>query len=345
MAKRKLVVFTGAGFSKAIASGVPTTKDFYDKHISVDYENGASAMRHMDYLKSLLGEDMDIETIAQEADAIRSSISRLSRSKDYIRVHGSGYDTGDRQSSEIQENLTEALDYLNNLALDKLDCTSLIDMGKGVQKNIKLTRAFLSDLRSKFSFRVFSTNYDNLFRYMQDDPNYYLERKAGALNVVNIDKLGNRGDPCPYIPLKGMLDWVRGAGDLITQGKRHYNSPDDSVIMQFQHIHDPEDHPYREFYKEFEEDLAASDIWLFIGFSFRDRYINRLIRKHRHPHGTVVVITKLDDKGEINSFNERVNKLLSGSSAGDPQPTVHSMHEGFDIKSQASARELLYTAF
>ena len=340
MTKKRLLVFTGAGFSKSIADGIPTTKDLYDKHI-VDNPNVVA----IDYFNALLGGEVDIETLARKMRNVEVSASHLSRPDDYIRMHGLGYDTGDMVSSMLRENLSKALDYINDLALEKLDCTSLDSLGRGVQKNIRQTKKFLNDLCEKFDFNIFTTNYDNLIRHIQDDRDYYLENKEGlSLPTVNIAKLVNAGKSYSYIPLKGMLDW-RQEGDSIVQGYRRNNGIDDAVIMQFQNVFDSKDSPHKEFYEKFDKDLSTAELLLFVGFSFRDRYINDLLKEHSSSFRRVITVTKLSDKNEIDKFKKLTESIFSGSESGGFRTRIHNMHGGFDVGAQAKILKTLKVTF
>ncbi|MYB40378.1 hypothetical protein F4X86_03900 [Candidatus Saccharibacteria bacterium] len=324
----KLLLFTGAGFSHSIASSLLTTPDFYEKHIK-----GNDGVRYHDYLKTLLGDNMDAENFAQRMYRIARALGELARDnegdREYISLRVTGHSTGDLCIQDFRKEILEDLKYINSTVLHELDCRSLTP---DAEKKVADCQEFLKKLNLKFNFNIFSTNYDNLIRHINEkNHGYYLCRKNGTLGVVDKDKLVNEGVPYSYIPLKGMLDWRR-QGDLIVQGLEFKNDLADSVILPLEYtaVIGNNQEPHSTFYSRLEEELRSAGFWVFIGFSFRDLYINSMIRRVASSSSPtkILIITKIGNEEEYKKFQKDRGVIFSNC----VNPVW--MNEGFDKKSQ-----------
>ena len=323
--EKRLLIFTGAGFSKSIDDSLLTTKELYDQHITE-----ANGISHLPLISYWLGKDnLDVEAIAQKYRNVAGAFTTLSdqsyTDSTEIIVSAPGYQSNNVPPMNIAKQCRESMTRLNEIVIDKLDRQTL---SKIAQDNVKRCETFLKALGTKYTFDIFSTNYDNLIRHIQDDNhNHYLEKETGALNVININKLINEGSPYSYIPLKGMVDWRREEGKLI-QSKQHVNNIADSIIMPLEQTWAPDQEPHKTMYNKFESEAALADALLFIGFSFRDRYINDVLTAKTNSSQKIIVLTKFDSDA-FDQFKTMTHTRIFKKFAKNSKNLIYK-NEGFD---------------
>ena len=306
LAKEKLLIFTGAGFSNALVGKMFTTQGFYRRL----REDGANEWPHLAYFSGLINERTDVETLAREISAAKHAVNVLApKLGDYIAIRRStGSSVADTSSQKLSAGFQEMLDRINSKVIHELDCTKISTKDAD---NINSLKDFLRKLEQMFSFNIFTTNYDNLMReHVLFNKNYYLEYKDNTSNVVNMDKLVDEGKPYSYIPLKGMLDWQRLDGDAVIEKHSFENDIQKSIIMSLEETGEPSGYPHDFLYDKFKEDLIEAERLLFIGFSFRDKPINNIIKNQKLKAKTACIVTLDSEPEQLKKFKEHLGGIF-----------------------------------
>lgn len=307
MAERKLLLFTGAGFSKAVHAGLPTTLELYKSIVE-----GGPSIPYSHYIESLLQTPIDIEVFARRIGRTIKALELLSRDgegeAEHVRHNTGSYSLDEaRTILQHKEALRASLENVNKRALKELNCRTLDNKASKLVADCK---KLIVQLNENFTLKMYSTNYDNLIRYIHPEPEYYLDNNAVARKIVNVDKLinGNSNSVAyPYIPLKGMLDWTR-EGDKIIEGLDFGSAASTSVILPFEYIEEPTASPFNGFYNAFREDVRHAQYMAFIGFSFRDEFINELLKGYSGSCQKIVIVTKRQE--DYAEWQKRVKRLF-----------------------------------
>ena len=327
-AKKTLLIFTGAGFSKALNKKFPTTADIYNKLKS----NKNNEIRNLNYFEGYFQTKIpDIEVLAkmisnhskqtrQLASKLSGLLKYLSKLDDYSGNHRNfpisiNSITAMRDHAKsLNTDWDESLQYIHKQILQLL---FQIPVKQKAQTSSKI---FIKELKEHCDeLNIFSTNYDKAIRLIQDDTRYYL----GDDNAVNLDKIidakWNKNGYC-YIPLKGMLDWRLAPGS-----KEIFQTPEkdktiatiqDSAVMALQNTSGFQKLPHRHLYETFQKKLAEAEYLLFIGYSFRDAAINDAIVKmiNLAKIKSIVIVhqelgkTQQEREKKERSFKKRIQK-------------------------------------
>lgn len=327
--KPKLILFLGAGFSASIYEKLLTTQEFYQEVIQTsDY----AKENPFHYVDQFLGRgDRDAEMFARRIKDIRSSISALAvRDNDQLRL------TASDNSYAISGSVEDHLRYFNNFLqhithkmLEQLDCTNI---PPEISNKIKSITKFLIKLTSKFDLNIVTTNYDNLFNHILNSPRYYLGKDH---KTIDIQKLINEGDPCSYIPLKGVVGW-----NYVDSTKLMEHNPLDlnlnqAFMIPFEWSSPPEKHPHGDthkiLYDKFDTCLKESSLFLSIGFSFRDDDINSRIQKHNFDR--VIIVTKTQDADQNRQFENKIKSAVF-SHRRQKKKDIRFLSDGFNTKTE-----------
>ena len=278
--QKSLLIFTGAGFSKALNPEFPLTNEIYDRI--------RDEITNLDYFKYYYEGDnqaeiRDVEVLAHvlnnHAQPIKQSLHILSKCIEYSHlkkrdVFNDGIkDTGHAMKCllPIQRVCEANLKYIHEQVL-----TPLFTTEPQPDTTTKVKEIIAQLIKKKFRLNIFSTNYDRAIRPILKDKDYYL-----VDGEVRLDLLFNPNNPngyC-YIPLKGMLDWkLADDGITIYQMPKFESKIENAAVMPLQDTSGFEKLPHKRLYDKFKEELGKADYLLFIGYSFRDEAINEAIR-------------------------------------------------------------------
>ena len=298
--RKRLVILTGAGFSRSVSKRFFTTQEFHSKY--AEKLDPGNWLRYIEGLvrKEQGGTEADVGLDAEVlSKKLRQVIDAWNTVMPYpeanIRI-----DSGTQLASytfnvpaqKLRSDLSGFLAGIRNAVLRDLR----FDVLKPEEmKKVNDIRNFINNLHKEYDLNIFSTNYDTLIReiYGTAQSGYYLDGKQ-----IIIERLLNNGKPFSYIPLKGMVDWRRSKDreDLFIEGSDWDNDSKDHIFMPFEDEATPNKNPHNKFYAKFTEDLSDQNtkVMLFIGFSFRDDYIKNLITNHLTPKHRVMVVVQDD---------------------------------------------------
>ena len=319
--KRRLLIFTGAGFSNSLSPKFFTTQGFYD----VLKEGKEGFLEHLGYIEGRLdseSRDKNAESLAQKISQIIYSLKMLANEHERIMVSGAAAPLNNDSSKNraaLENQFISLRRHINEIVLKHLGQ----NLNQKERKHATEVRDFFYKLAEQFNLNIFSTNYDKLIKYLHDLYGYHLE---GPDNIVNPNKLMQDGKPFSYIPLKGMLDWREDEDDpgIIKEGLDLRHTYENIITMPLEDRSAPSREPFKSFYQFFGKQLESASHLLFIGFAFNDIHINPLINNHSASYKKVVVVT-LDSTEGLQKFKARLKRYVF-SNCSD----VHYMRKGFD---------------
>ena len=356
--KEEILIFTGAGFSKAMSPDFPTTAEMYDKIFAKydpDLNDGVVheifsrynlRADNFNYLKIKTLDDLDNQVSRSHAKATPSNLTaeafmqRLQKTQNSIKelmTSGGNFSFRGKDSSySMGGNCDDYLDFLqefmhniNKAVYKQLDCRKWELAERGQE-----CRQFLENIQSSYSVTIFSTNYDNFFKrkvYSPEEWRYYLKPDE---ETVDLSKFLTQAKPFTYVPLKGILEWFRYGNNEIRESSQHADT-DLPLTISLEHVGQPEVKvgEFKSFYEHFESRISVATYLIFIGFSFNgDSYINNLILDNLQPHQKMIIITD----GEINQrFLARIRMKL-----GRRSNYIYDIH-GFNEKSQSKILKFL----
>ena len=297
---------------------LPTTDDFVKSALNKE----VISQSYLECMADLLGDNVNIEEIAQRTSRLMNGIKAFipnDNSPSPLRsiIHFQNEQWDFMPANEIVKKLQNQLKSINEHVIYNLNCDSdsriMGSRQKLVAQNIDEIKDFLQTLKENFNFKIFSTNYDNLIRQIHPNPRYYIETESAiSSSIVNIRKLIKGDDNYAYIPLKGMIDWRRSRNGIIIEGHEYEKNYDNQVIMPLEDTSTPERHPHKEMYDALIKEIKESHMLLFIGFSFRDTFINNLLQSYHNEDLTeqIIIVTKSRRIPENNIFKKKIENEI-----------------------------------
>ena len=288
-------LFLGAGAS--VPFGMPTTKDFKDKFIDEHSQNPTI----QELLKIAAFED--IEHILRAIDDVESVGEYGGHLLDYIK----------KREQSHGERILMDLDILKNeihkYVYDFYSFSDCIDLDKYTWIfDILKSNANVID--------IFTTNYDQIVEkyvrsqndsmslhdgFVYDDssdkhkfsPNNFVTDSKNGKIAVNVYKL------------HGSLNWKKDSNDII-RNDFEQQLPNESQNLLIYPTLDPknglDEEPYTSINKKFENQIHKTDVFVVIGYSFRDSHINTVFSDFLGLGKTLIVISPTASK-DIGSYD------------------------------------------
>lgn len=290
------IVFVGAGASAAInRKKYPTTEGFYSILPTSIIENNLF-VEVKNFLEYYNTKPIDIEHILDALEEINNLLWKLQDTSGIV-----GYMT--RNDSFTKINTSFVTSTLSSLSSDlRKHCYDLIVAireflfeiyrSQPTEKELDIWKILIEALQNQIDTEteIFTTNYDVVLEDAIDaiDTNIHngiTSNKHSTLDMgtwdENISFVGF--EKCGRLTkLHGSVDWQRhlGSNDSI------FISPVFTGDLQKQIVlypggakKEPEEWPFSKFYKHFERSVERAAGFIFIGFSFRDEYINRILQE------------------------------------------------------------------
>ena len=273
----KVLLFSGAGLSCPL--GLPMTNEFKDV-----IDSGDTGLMHI--LKSHLGSNFyDIEAILNSIEELNSTDNLIYK---YISANiGNSSFTTVKQGLDALRN--KSLSYESNLKKSIHSKLATHDISKCEQLYFNILKEIRTTIpNSAISF--FTSNYDLTFENSIGDSDS-LQRK---LQITTIDYgFTQRGsstfeaskeytwlsDVLEFKKIHGSLDWLT---DIKGRTTKSYaaNTPDnpDSVPILYPGFKGtPQKEPFLSLHRQFLKRMIDAHFAVFMGFAFRDPYMNSLI--------------------------------------------------------------------
>lgn len=302
-----IVIFAGAGASKAVNSdNFPTTIEFFSR--LPDRINSNDLFKFVVSFLSQKSPDkqIDIEEILWELQSLRDFCSSYTKQDSIV-----GYSLAKERilKQVIKRQGQPTFGHLSEtLGITKTVCDSLIsDINSVVydlysyepeEAELKDNWIYLIDKlgKSKLNYDIFTTNYDVAIETsvaIRGNPN--LDNFSGITGRISkrldLDRWKSSDRTSPLLTkLHGSINWKFGqnsiqVGDLVYTGDHGKQA---IIYPGFKGTSDSEFFsPLHEFLgTRFEE----ADAIIFVGFAFRDSYINEMISDRLSPGCSVYVI-------------------------------------------------------
>ncbi|MHA2277338.1 MAG: SIR2 family protein [Candidatus Kariarchaeaceae archaeon] len=275
-----ITLFFGAGASKAF--GYPTTVDFI-KIAEPALNSSKLSIDIYDYLKSYK-QIVDIEMVLWEIHDLIQICESLEKKDTYYRWLFDNTTIKFNKMAQQFPGLPKATNHFKSEsikisdAINKLVYDTYWQDPKGEPDKIYKT---LINSLSEQSISIFTTNYDLLIErsYMNEDPGLFtdgFDYVYGQHIYWNQDYYSD--SPVKLYKLHGSLNWKRQPDGLIYKiPVNDFTKHDDHVIIYpgFKGLSTVS--PFDFMHERFKTVLLESQACIFIGFSFRDEYINKII--------------------------------------------------------------------
>ena len=147
---------------------------------------------------------------------------------------------------------------------------------------------FLCNIQGFYpAIEIFTTNYDLVLDRIIEQYNINVElgHKRGDVGMTILDMAAwhhpgelLKGDLGRLTKLHGSVNWKRENGNVVV-GSTHYTGDDRNHPILYPGFKgEPTREPFASFHKHLEKVARKARAAIFIGFSFRDEYINRILR-------------------------------------------------------------------
>ena len=328
---RKIILFLGAGASASF--GYPTTKQFIDSLKTELAKTSEYQAQLLDYFLNLKG-FADIEHVLELLDSLQS-INKHPVT-DLFRTYTSIINL---RGQKINFN-----DFLNRAKSlrDKIQVDVFRQYEFNPDSRSKINEVYVSLFESLMKLNsgdlpVFTTNYDRVIENFCI--NNDIDFTDGFRRIGNSDEaiwdatqyseMEKRNDKksIHLFKLHGSLNWrerkdgkiVRVSPEEMTKGSKRYKR--NLVIYPAEKLK-PEIEPFKALHEMFLERFTQSNIVIFIGFAFRDAYLNTLFRQA--PKKVVITIlphasTFLKESGKSIGFK---NPIPIDAALGEDNGTI-----------------------
>ncbi|MDX8356131.1 SIR2 family protein [Sphingopyxis terrae] len=303
----KVVIFAGAGASKAVSSDkFPTTIEFFDRLPDRIKSNDMFRLVESFFAEKKPNQQIDIEEILWELQSLKDFCSSYSKQDTMI-----GYSLARerilklvirRQGSAnfglLSESLSQTKSICENLISEINSVVYDLYSHEPLENDLKDNWIYLIDKleRNKTNYNIFTTNYDVAIETavaIRGRPN--LDNFSGTVGRISkkldLDRWKSAEPVSPLLTkLHGSINWKFGqnaiqVGDLVYTGDHGKQA---IIYPGFKGTSDSE------FFAPLHEFLGArfedADAIIFIGFAFRDQYINEMIGDRLSPGCSVYVI-------------------------------------------------------
>ena len=340
--ERNIIIFAGAGASTAVDSkNYPTTIEFYKK-LPSEIKSHSLFREIYNYLKSNHTSEIDIEVILWCLDEL---CNFCNAAIDKTKVTGWILD-GDRLSKAINtgSSLSPFRSTSNKAYSELISLRDLIHkqvfniyIKKPAKEQLNETWIPLLDIliKSQANIEIFTTNYDIVIEEALDTiskpdapikiDNGWSDGTYRTLNKILWEKKGQKN---LLTKLHGSINWHKsGLDDEIHIGAPIFTGDHNKHSIIYPGFKGgPTDTLFKNFHSYLERALNRSDAIIFIGFAFRDEYINNIIDRRKNNNSDIIIINPSNDL-EI-GFDYPKNRM-------------HRIQKGFNIESISEALSIM----
>lgn len=297
-------LFLGAGASKLF--DFPTSKDLIN---FIDIDNHPYWEKFVESSPS-----KDMEELLQHCEKIQESVDSLCKHAFFKRFHHQKKSNRE-PNLEIKYEFISVSKHITNFQNEVLDLlVKQFDKQKITKE--KLDQSYLPLIKYFTNgnpvLDIFTTNYDSVIEdfWVKNDHLFYYNEGVENDGRINPDAIPRKISPgnnplLNLFKLHGSLDWFYP--DLSDQPKKiRQKSEFDSVNNKKRTLILPilgkktKDHPFlREIFRHYEELIMKYEIFVIIGFSFRDEDISELIRNRINENKQTTIIISPNADYEI----------------------------------------------
>jgi hypothetical protein len=327
---RTTVLFAGAGASKAInPKEYPTTVEFFDR-LPKSIRDDTLFQLALQYLKGEAVDGVvDIEQIFWVLQELRDFLKTVRNSSTvpgwFLQAHRLGKPVGMHLDFKQLMEASASIDTVMNRLVDNIN-QRVYDFYARPPEEEELTSNWVPMLTALLSIgdrlEIFTTNYDINIEVAIDllsrNPQLptidtgvrgpvqrYLDLSIWAGSARKPDSVRAAG---MLTKLHGSVDWSRGP-DRIYVGDPLFKGSHEKHVVEYPGFKGiPDREPFNTFHNYFATSLAAATHLVFVGFAFRDEYINSLLVRLTSASASVLLINPVAVK-DLPFPAERVNHI------------------------------------
>jgi hypothetical protein len=321
----RILIFAGAGASAAIdPERYPTTSRFFELlpgavtgspvySILVRYLNDVRRVRRVDveHLLWTMGELDDF--LAHVSDESRLPHWLLSNGK-FAELVGKSSDL--RPTVSLGRQIHPALINLR----DRIN-EQVYDLYASPPMPAELAATWLPLLEGALGLEshveLFTTNYDLILEYAIEEGKLPISsgripsplRPKLDVDAWNDLETRERG---LLTKLHGSVDWSRHTDDILVGNSLYKGDHRKHVIIYPGFKGAPAAEPFLSFHRHFERVARAAVAAIFVGFGFRDDYINEVLNSSLSPDTPVLVINPEEDLSMPFASSTKLHRLEKG---------------------------------
>lgn len=307
-----LLIFAGAGASYAVnKEQYPTTVEYFNR-LPKEAKNDLFNLVHMDLKKKK--NTIDIEEILFKYDEIGKFLDKALNPGDviewvltrYLKQFG-GQTVNHGVFNKLRNSLDQSRDVIWQQVYelygkipenrDDNHWRIIINYLENTMNSIKNSKM------NPVDYRIFTTNYDlvidNAFEnYANVAENGFDANKAVGLNVNSTIKYFDFANlqPLRLFKLHGSVNWKHSTDNSHSTVTVEYSAPtymgnhDKHALIYPGFKGEPDREPFQHLHSSFSKCLQKSDMWLIIGYAFRDEYINELFKEHKTKKTKIIIV-------------------------------------------------------
>jgi PAS domain-containing protein len=302
---RRALIFAGAGASTAVSrEHFPTTRDFFEK-----LPESIKSHRLFGFVQSFLRQSdadrvIDIEEILWELETLRR-FTRAAQIGEGIVGHA----LRSAQLAKLVLDHTAHFSHLDQtLATTQALCDGLIDEINAAVYDLYDHEPSDEELKNNWSYfftklrtancdaDIFTTNYDIAIETAAAlDPKIQYDDFLGLKGLVkkqlNLDRWSNSAtDKVLLTKLHGSINWQWGNNCINVSATAFTGNHKNHAIIYPGFKGESESDFFSPLHRYLGERLETAELLVFIGFAFRDEYINRLVAERAERRAKVVII-------------------------------------------------------
>lgn len=326
---RSLIIFAGAGASRGVSrEKYPTAVDFKQK-LPVEVTSQALYKELDRYLQKQVVGTVDIEHVLWELGRLIEIVdelvdpsrftARLLTTNEIAPITGQQHH-GPHTHSQLNRLAEVARDLQNRINKNIYDFYSQEPSAEELSKSWKPLLEWAARDFSRVD--IATTNYDLVLEHvLRNVPSLRVSNGAAAEVLPRID-LGRwdgeaQGDDGLLTKLHGSVDWKIGNGGSTERPVIRYGLPefegdhDKRLILYPGFKGRPSRQPFIAFHEYFKQRVGKATHLLFIGFAFRDEFINELIAMSVQPSTRIAVVDPVPNLPNL-SFLSKAKHLAQG---------------------------------
>lgn len=295
-ARRRALVFAGAGASFAVSKELyPTTVQFYERlpesirdhklvrgmvrHLATKFGEGTPDVEKILWCLDELG-----DYLGKVEDATHPASWFIPNNSLHQVLHG-GHETAP-YAATARHGVHVVADLKSEISAKVYDYYSALPAQEQIQDN---WLSLLELLAAKnYVPDVITTNYDLVIEHAAHIAGKPIEygRGAGVVTSLDLDVWKQQLSEDAVLPanglltkLHGSLNWLREADRIILGGTQFKGNHKYHGVIYPGYKGVPQEDPFSLMHSYFERALQSADVIIFVGFAFRDEYINTCLER------------------------------------------------------------------
>jgi SIR2-like domain len=332
---KSALVFCGAGASFAVnKQKYPTTVGFFQDHLSDSIKKDPFFRMLGEYVLNARvrnGErasdvKIDIEELLFAAGDLEETFRRFHESENHVAYHIANhqefrpYVGHNNNVYGPMSNALGSIRALKNAINERIhDVYETIPTEQELSGNWTPLLRHLDEGYSRVD--LFTTNYDLVLETAIARTKFPVDRGVHPIGyeTLNVAMWQSDWDPIGGVKglltkLHGSLTWAKGKADRIDVGSPRHPGTEREVAIYPGYKGESPTEPFRSFHDYLVRRLDAADTIAFIGFAFRDQYLNSLFRRLTDSKKLIAVVDPVASKISLPFANSTTARIDSGFS-------------------------------